>query len=75
MKQVQTRDFIYLTLLFTLMFIITACGKDGFKKTEYNINGEWLQCSQPSTESCGATLICDDAVYTCMTNVQMRVAQ
>lgn len=60
-------------ILFLLLVVgLTACGKNAFKKTEYNINGEWLACSQTATYACGKTLVCGDTVYTCMTNVEMR---
>lgn len=66
------RSWIILGLMMFYMVVLVACGKDGMKKTEYRIDGEWLQCSQPAVEPCGATLICGDRVFTCMGNVEMR---
>lgn len=61
-------------VMIVITFILAACGKDKpLKNTEYLINDEWRHCSNVATEDCGATLVCDDDVYTCMTNIQMRL--
>lgn len=74
-KTLTDREFMFLFKAISFMFVVlmlTACGKDGLKKLEYNIDGEWKHCSQVGNSACGLDLRCGDEVYYCMDNVQVR---
>lgn len=64
--------YLLLGLLICYMLFIIACGKSPLKNIEYNINGEWLRCSQVSNAECGITLTCGDQLYQCMNNLETR---
>lgn len=70
----MSRDVRFFILLVLLMLLtgVVACGKDGLKPAEYFVNEEWRQCSIASEEACGATLVCGEDVFLCMTNLQRR---
>jgi hypothetical protein len=56
------------------LMIIASCGKNEkiVKRTEYKIEGEWRECSQTSRGACGVNLRCGDAIFQCVTNLEMR---
>lgn len=63
-----------LTLTLLTALFLFGCGDNiKLKKTEYLINGEWLQCSLLETNPCGETLKCGDRVFQCQINLEMRL--
>lgn len=76
-KTLTDREFMSLFKMIFFIFavlMITACGKDGavFKRLEYNLDGEWRQCSEVGSSGCGLHLRCGDDLYQCVNDVQVR---
>lgn len=76
-KYLTDKDFKFMFKVICGLFVVlmlAACGKDGalFKRLEYNINGEWRQCSQVAQSGCGLDLRCRDELYQCVNDVEVR---
>ena len=72
-KKVWPEYNLHRTIVYVLAaLLLTACGKDGLKKLEYNIDGEWKHCSQVADAPCGLSLRCGDELYQCVNGVEIR---